>query len=154
MSFICLLNGRKEAKNDSWLETSFLASPLPPHLCLYPCSTPQNLIFGVFPFIPGALGLGLRLRVHLLGSAEAVGVGGQPGAALFFSFCNAPSSIYSEPTTGQPATRCSPWGHARTPAVPGGRRTPALYYQLGACPKDIGSTGGAISAFAASSLEE
>lgn len=116
MSFICLLNGRKEAKNDSWLEIPFLASPLLPHLCLHPCSNPQNLIFGVFPFIPGALGLGLRLRIHLLGSAEAVGVGGQPGAALFFSFFNAPSSIYSEPTAGQPAMRCSPWGHARTPA--------------------------------------
>jgi len=36
--------------------------------------------------MPGAAGLGLRLQVRLLGSAEAVGVGGQPGAAILFFF--------------------------------------------------------------------
>jgi len=52
-----------------------------------------------------------------------------------FFFSNPPSSIYSVPTAGQPVTRRSPWGPARTRVMPGGRRTPAPFHQLGACPE-------------------
>lgn len=87
----------------------------------------------------------MRLQVRLPSSAEAVGAGRQPAAALLFSFSffgfvfNTPSTIYSVPTAGQLAMTRSPWGHERTPAVPG-------EHQLGACPEDGGSTGGGISA--------